>query len=81
MRAGDELDVVIALDSAPREVVVPADFAAALAASPEASRFYERLGYSDRRAHVLSIEGARTQETRQRRIDRAVERFLAGKAR
>jgi uncharacterized protein YdeI (YjbR/CyaY-like superfamily) len=60
---------------------VPADLAEALAASPEARRFYESLTYSDRRAHVLSIEGARSPETRQRRIERALEKFLAGKAR
>jgi hypothetical protein len=79
--AGDELAVVIALDTAPREVLVPDDLAEALAASPAARRFYEALTYSDRRAHVLSIEGAKSPETRQRRIDRALERFLAGKAR
>jgi uncharacterized protein YdeI (YjbR/CyaY-like superfamily) len=79
--AGDELDVVLALDTAPREVIVPDDFAAALAASPQARRFYEGLTYSDRRAHVLSIEGAKSPETRQRRIDRALEKFLAGRAR
>jgi uncharacterized protein YdeI (YjbR/CyaY-like superfamily) len=79
--AGDELAVVITLDTAPREVLVPDDFAEALAASSDAGRFYAGLTYSDRRAHVLSIEGAKSPETRQRRIDRAVGRFLAGKAR
>jgi bacteriocin resistance YdeI/OmpD-like protein len=79
--AGDELAVVIALDTAPREVLVPDDLAEALAASAEARHFYEALTYSDRRAHVLSIEGAKSPETRQRRIDRALEKFLAGKVR
>jgi hypothetical protein len=79
--AGDEIDVVIALDTAPREVVVPDDLAVALAAAPEAERFYAGMTYSDRRATVLLVEGARTLETRRRRIERAVERFLAGKAR
>jgi len=79
--AGDELDVALALDTAPREVEVPADLAAALASAPDAGRFFEGMTYSDRRAHVMSIEGAKTPETRQRRIDRAVEKFLEGKAR
>jgi hypothetical protein len=79
--AGDELDVVLVLDTAPREVDVPADLAAALADAPDAKRFFARMTYSDRRAQVLSIEGAKTAETRQRRIERAVERFLEGKAR
>jgi Bacteriocin-protection, YdeI or OmpD-Associated/Domain of unknown function (DUF1905) len=79
--AGDELDVTLALDTAPREVEVPDDLAAALDAAPDARRFFEGMTYSDRRAQVMSIEGAKTPETRQRRIDRAVERFLEGKAR
>jgi hypothetical protein len=79
--ACDELDVVLVLDTAPREVDVPADLAAALADAPDAKRFFEGLTYSDRRAHVLSIEGAKTAETRQRRVARAVEKFLVGKAR
>ena len=79
--AGDELDVALALDTAPREVEVPADLAAALAGAPDAGRFFEGMTYSDRRAHVMSIEGAKTPETRQRRVDRAVEKFLEGKAR
>jgi uncharacterized protein YdeI (YjbR/CyaY-like superfamily) len=81
IRAGDEIDVVIALDIAPREVVVPDDLAAALAAAPEARRFYDGLNYSDRKAHVALVESAKTPETRQRRIQRAVEKFIEGKAR
>jgi uncharacterized protein YdeI (YjbR/CyaY-like superfamily) len=69
--AGDELDVVLALDTAPREVDVPDDLAAALAGAPDAKRFFEGMTYSDRRAHVLSIEGAKTAETRRRRVERA----------
>jgi hypothetical protein len=81
VQAGDEIDVVIALDTAPREVIVPDDLAAALAAAPEARRFYDGLTYSDRKAHVTLVEGAGSPETRQRRIERAVEKFLEGKAR
>ena len=79
--AGDELSVTLALDTAPREVEVPADLAAALEAAPAAKQFFEGMTYSDRRAHVLSIEGAKAPETRQRRVARAVEKFLEGKAR
>lgn len=79
--AGDELDVVIGLDTAPREVVLPGDLAAALATAPGAKRFYETLTYSDRKAIVSLVEGAKSAETRQRRVARAVERFLEGKAR
>jgi hypothetical protein len=40
---GDEVDVEMQLDTAPREVTVPADFAAALDAAPEARRTFDGL--------------------------------------
>lgn len=76
---GEVLDVEIELDTAPREVTIPADFAAALDAEPEARRFYDGISYSNRRWHVLSIEGAKTTETRQRRIAKSVDLLRAGR--
>jgi hypothetical protein len=71
--AGDEIDVVIELDTDPREVVVPADFQAALAGDPVAAQRFESLSYSHKRQHVLAIDGAKTDATRQRRIAKAIE--------
>lgn len=79
--AGDELEVGLELDSALREVSVPADFAAALDAEPEARRTFDSLSYSNRSWHVLSVEGAKTQETRQRRIAKSVTALREGRAR
>jgi hypothetical protein len=70
--AGDEVGVELELDTAPREVVVPADLAQALDCDPDAKRRFGRLSYSHQRAHVLAVEGAKTPETRQRRIAKAV---------
>ncbi len=78
---GDEVDVDIELDTDPREVVVPADFAAALDAEPIARETFEGLSYSNRSWHVLSINGAKTDETRQRRIGKSVEMLREGRAR
>jgi hypothetical protein len=78
---GDEVDVDIQLDTAPREVTVPADFAAALAAEPEARRTFDGLSYSNKSWHVLQIEGAKTDETRQRRIAKSVEVLRQGRPR
>ncbi len=78
---GDEVDVDIELDTAPREVVVPEDFAAALDAVPVARRTFDALSYSNKSWHVLSVEGAKTDETRQRRIAKSVEALRAGKVR
>ena len=78
---GDEVDVDIDLDTAPREVTVPADLAAALDAEPEARRTFDGLSYSNRSWHVLQVEGAKTDETRQRRIAKSVGILKQGRAR
>jgi hypothetical protein len=78
---GDEVDVDIELDTAPREVTVPADFAAALDAEPEARRTFEGLSYSNKSAHVQPIVAAKTDETRQRRIAKSVATLREGRAR
>ena len=78
---GDEVDVDLELDTAPRAVAVPADFAAALDAEPAARRTFDGLSYSNRSWHVLQVEGARTDETRQRRIARSVAVLKEGRAR
>jgi Domain of unknown function (DUF1905)/Bacteriocin-protection, YdeI or OmpD-Associated len=70
--AGDELDVGIELDDAPRTVEVPADLAAALAASPEAARAWDALAYSHRKEWVRSVEDAKKPETRERRVRAAI---------
>ena len=77
--AGDDIEVDLELDTAPREVVVPEDFATALGPHPQARTFFDGLSYSDRRWYVLGIEDAKTPETRQRRIDKAVARLLEGR--
>jgi hypothetical protein len=79
VNGGDEIDVEIALDTAPREVSVPEDLARALAADPKAQAFFDKLSYSSKQRHVLSVEGAKTQETRERRVKRAVEMCREGR--
>lgn len=76
--AGDEVDVDIELDTAPREIEVPPDFAAALDGDAEAKRFFDGLSYSNKSRFVISIEGAKTAETRQRRIDKSVAMLREG---
>ncbi len=79
--AGDEIEVTLVLDEAPREVAVPKDFAAALASDAAAKAFFEGLSFSQQRFHVDSIEGAKTEETRQRRIEKSVGLLAQQKAR
>lgn len=77
--AGDTVDIEMELDTAPREVTVPADFATALDRDPEARRFFDGLSYSNRLRFVLNIDGAKTDETRQRRIAKAVDTLHDGR--
>ncbi|MGC4940851.1 YdeI/OmpD-associated family protein [Kribbella sp. DT2] len=79
VQGGDEVEVDLELDTEPREVAVPADFAEALAADPKAKAFYETLSYSQRRWFVLGIEEAKKPETRANRITKAVERLASGR--
>lgn len=81
VEGGQDVDVDLELDTAPREVTVPPDFAAALAAEPAAQATFDGLSYSNRSWHVLQIDGAKTDETRQRRIAKSVEALRAGKVR
>jgi len=78
--AGDVVDVDMELDTAPRELTVPADFSEALDREPEARRFFDGLSYSNRQRHVLGVEGAKTAETRERRIAKSVEMLRDGRA-
>ncbi len=78
---GDAVDVDIELDSAPRQVTVPADFAKALDAEPAARRTFDGLSYSNQSWHTLQIDGAKSEETRQRRIARSVDALREGRIR
>jgi hypothetical protein len=70
--SGDMVDVNIELDTEPREVTLPPDFKRALARDASAKRYFHGLSYSNKRRFVIPIEGAKTAETRQRRIAKAV---------
>lgn len=70
--AGDKVEVGIELDDQPREVTVPADLAAILKKTPGTRKYFDSLSYTRRKEYVRAIEEAKTTETRQRRIDKAM---------
>jgi Bacteriocin-protection, YdeI or OmpD-Associated/Domain of unknown function (DUF1905) len=78
---GDEVDVDVELDTAPRGVALPADFAAALDAEPAARRTFDALSNSNKGWHTYQIENAKTDETRQRRIAKSIEALREGRPR
>jgi Bacteriocin-protection, YdeI or OmpD-Associated/Domain of unknown function (DUF1905) len=76
---GDEFDVAIAVDTAPREIEVPPDLAEALGGDREAAAAFERLSYTHRREYVQWVTEAKRSETRARRVAGTVDRLRAGK--
>ena len=81
LAAGDAVRVTLTLAETPREVVVPPDLAAALDADAQAGALFATLSNSLQRYHVDTVDGAKTAETRQRRIDRAVALLRSGQKR
>jgi hypothetical protein len=81
VKGGDVVDVDIELDTETRQVELPADFAAVLDREPAARQTFDGLSNSNKSWHVLSIDGAKTDETRQRRIARSIAALREGRPR
>jgi hypothetical protein len=75
---GDSVDVEIERDDAPREVEVPPELASALASDPAAAGAYESLSFTHRREYAEWIAGAKKEETRTRRVAKALEMLRDG---
>lgn len=74
--AGDQLDVRITLDTAPRTIELPEDLKSALIASGGLDRFLA-LSYSKQRGYVEPVEAAKALDTRQRRVEKIAAEFAA----
>ena len=70
LAAGDKIHVELVLDTTPREVDMPPDFASALDASPAASSYFTTLSNSVQRYHVDNINAAKTADAAQWRLRR-----------
>lgn len=81
LTAGDNIEVELELDTQPRDVELPADFALALGNDTAARRFFDQLSPSQKKWHVQSVETAKTEETRQRRITKSVDLLRQQRAR
>ena len=69
---GDAVEVTLVVDTAPREVALPEDLVAAMSSAGVRAAF-DALSNSRQRALADPVEQAKSPETRQRRIDKAVE--------
>jgi uncharacterized protein YdeI (YjbR/CyaY-like superfamily) len=81
VEVGDVVEVLIALDTAPREVEVPQALAAGLDGDPEAKAAYEGMAYTHRKEYARWIAEAKREETRARRVAQALELLRAGRTR
>jgi antitoxin component of MazEF toxin-antitoxin module len=77
--AGDEVDVDVDIDAAPRVVEVPDDLAAAIAGDAAAQRQFDTLSFTHRKEWVRWVEEAKRAETRRGRIEKAVAALSDGK--
>lgn len=81
LAGGDPVRVTLAVATTPREVDVPADLAQALAADDAAGAFFATLSNSLQRYHVDTVNAAKGEETRRRRIEKAVALLAEGRKR
>ena len=81
VKGGDEVDIDLELDTAPREVDVPPELQAALDADPAAKATFDRLSYSNKSFHALQVTGTNNPETRARRIEKSIATLREGKPR
>jgi hypothetical protein len=77
--AGDQVDVDIEPDTAPREVEVPPDLAEALAGDDAARATFDGLSFTHRKEWVRWVEEAKKADTRATRLAKTVEALHAGK--
>lgn len=72
IKSGEMIEVSVVLDNQPRIIEVPADFQNVLDKSPAAKQYFETLSNSNKKYFIGSIEQAKTEETRKRRIEKAI---------
>jgi hypothetical protein len=81
VKGGDEVDIDLELDTAPRVIEVPPELQAALDADPAATATFDKLSYSNKSWHTLQVSGTNNPETRARRIERSIAALRDGRIR
>jgi Bacteriocin-protection, YdeI or OmpD-Associated/Domain of unknown function (DUF1905) len=76
VNGGDSVEITLELDTAPRTVELPPDLQSALAKNKTAKQNFEKLSPSKQKAIVLSITDAKTEETKMKRIEKAIAELL-----
>ncbi|HEY6117408.1 MAG TPA: YdeI/OmpD-associated family protein [Candidatus Dormibacteraeota bacterium] len=74
---GDTVTVQLELDTAPRIVEMPADLAKAIGRDKQALTAWEKLSFTSKKEMARGLEEAKKPETRQRRLQAALETLRA----
>jgi len=75
LERGDTITVELEIDTAPRVIEPPEDLARALSRDKRAMAGWEKLSYTNQREMARSLEEAKRPETRERRLEVALERL------
>jgi hypothetical protein len=73
LTGGVEVEVSLELETAPREIEMPPELAAALAADPAAAAAFEKLSFTFRKEHARSVSEAKAEDTKQRRLNKIMD--------
>lgn len=74
IQGGNEVDITLSLDLEPRTVEIPKDLEAALTEANALAAF-NKSAPSMKKEYVRQVESAKSQETRERRIAKIVEKL------
>ncbi len=77
VEGGDAVEINLELDTEPRTVEIPTDLQRALSKNKTAKVNFEKLSPSKQKAIVISINEAKTEETKIKRVDKALEQLLS----
>jgi bifunctional DNA-binding transcriptional regulator/antitoxin component of YhaV-PrlF toxin-antitoxin module len=75
---GDRVHIIVDIDQEERVVRIPEDFQKVLNKNKKAKATFEKFSYTHKKEYVQWIENAKQEETRERRIQKAVSRLLEG---
>jgi bifunctional DNA-binding transcriptional regulator/antitoxin component of YhaV-PrlF toxin-antitoxin module len=73
LKAGDIVEIEMAVDTGPRFIVPPEDLSAALEVNIQARKNWKKLSYSHQKQYVDALEEAKKPETRVSRIQKTIQ--------
>ena len=73
VKGGEELELTILLDTEKREVEIPVDLKARLDQNYALNSAFEKLAPSKKKAIVMTIADAKSEDTRMRRIEKVIQ--------